>query len=103
MDRFYTLLALVEKWAEERGLFQNGTALGQALKTIEEALELAQAVNAGDREKIVDAIGDVLVTIIIQARMQGLSLIDCLEKAYSEIANRKGKVIGGQFVKEAKI
>lgn len=101
MDRFYALLALVEKWAEERGLFQHGTALGQALKTIEESLELAQAILADDKEKIVDAIGDVLVTIIIQARMQGVSLTDCLEQAYREIANRKGKIEGGQFIKDS--
>lgn len=102
MDRFYVLLALVEKWAKDRGIFENGTAVGQALKTIEEATELAQAVNEGNKEKIIDAIGDVLVTLIIQARMQDVSLTDCLESAYREISDRKGKVVGGQFVKEPK-
>ncbi len=29
-----------------------------------------------------------------------LDFLDCVESAYNEIKNRKGKIIGGQFVKE---
>jgi NTP pyrophosphatase (non-canonical NTP hydrolase) len=51
------------------------------------------------REEIIDSLGDILVTIIIQAEMQGLKLEDCLESAYNVISKRTGSMINGQFVK----
>jgi NTP pyrophosphatase (non-canonical NTP hydrolase) len=48
----------------------------------------------------VDALGDILVTIIIQAEMQGLKLEECLESAYNVISKRTGKMINGTFVKD---
>ena len=50
-------------------------------------------------EEIKDALGDILVTIIIGAELQGLKLEDCLESAYNVIKNRSGKMVNGQFVK----
>jgi len=50
----------VMQWAQARGIYDNGTALGQAKKTLEEAMELVAAVEANDRAEIADAIGDVL-------------------------------------------
>lgn len=47
-------------------------------------------------------IGDILVTIIIQAEMQGVSLTECLESAYNVIAKRTGVMVNGQFVKNGK-
>ena len=44
--------------------------------------------------------GDIMVTLIIQAHMQDISLEQCLESAYKVISKRKGKMINGQFVKE---
>jgi hypothetical protein len=44
--------------------------------------------------------GDILVTLIIQAKMQGVSLETCLEGAYNIISKRTGKMINGQFVKD---
>jgi hypothetical protein len=41
------------------------------------------------------------VTIIIQAKMQNMSLVECLEGAYNIIAKRTGKMVDGQFVKDA--
>jgi hypothetical protein len=34
--------------------------------------------------------------------MQGLELVKCLESAYNVIAKRTGKMVDGQFVKDAK-
>ena len=53
-----------------------------------------------NRIEIEDALGDILVTIIIQAEMQGMSLVNCLESAYNIIAKRTGKMVDGQFVKD---
>jgi len=54
----------VMQWAKDRGIYENGTALGQAKKTLEEAGELLAAVASNDREEIADAIGDVMVTLV---------------------------------------
>ena len=75
--------------------------MAQALKTLEETTELCTAINNNDPEEIADAMGDIMVTLIIQAKMQGVTLEKCLEGAYKIIAKRKGKMINGQFVKES--
>jgi len=69
-------------------------------KTIEEANELLKAVQENNDAEIVDAIGDVMVTIIIQSHMNGLRVEDCLRTAYNVIAKRTGKMQGGVFVKD---
>ena len=97
---YYELECAVEAWAEEKGIFQKGTPIKQAMKTQEECLELCNAILDNNREELVDALGDILVTIIIQAKMQGVSLESCLESAYNVISKRKGKMIDGQFVKD---
>lgn len=37
---------------------------------------------------------------IIQCRMQGVLLEECLQSAYDVISKRTGKIINGQFVKD---
>lgn len=97
---YQDLEVLVEQWAESKGIIENGTPMAQALKTLEEVTELCTAINANDREEIIDAVGDVLVTLIIQCRMQDILIEDCLYKAYEVISKRKGKMVNGQFVKD---
>ena len=91
---------LVIKWADDKGIFEKGTTMAQAEKTNEEVLELMSAIDEDDKLEIKDALGDILVTIIIQAEMQGLSLEDCLLSAYNVITKRKGTMVDGKFVKE---
>ncbi len=91
----------VEQWAEDKGILSKATPMAQALKTLEECTELCTAINADDREEVIDAMGDIMVTLIIQAKMQNLKLEDCLESAYNVIAKRTGKMVNGQFVKDA--
>ena len=47
-----------------------------------------------------DGIGDVIVTLVILAEQQGLSLEECLQAAWDEIKDRKGKTVNGTFIKE---
>lgn len=89
----------VEQWASEKGLIADGLGLPQADKTLEEAREIRDAIEAGDPDGVADGIGDTLVTLIIQARNQGFTLQDCLDRAYEEIKNRTGQMVDGQFVK----
>lgn len=94
------LEVLVEQWAEDKGILDKATPLAQSFKTKEEVNELIEAIEDNDREEVKDALGDILVTIIIQARLQNMDLLDCLESAYNVIKGRKGKMVNGVFVKE---
>lgn len=97
---YQALEGLVELWAEDKGILKKATPKAQAEKTLEEVNELIDAIESDNRLEIIDALGDILVTIIIQAKMQGLSLEHCLESAYDVISKRTGKMINGQFVKD---
>lgn len=166
------LVEKVVEWGRERGLDKAGH-LAQAKYTLKETAELLDAYADGDKDKMNDAIGDILVTLIVGASndedmfirtgfeyienvkednsntnkfqlsnmtsvalnlivsckrgvvhsldygiavrklndvlmminqdfKQSLSLKDCLQLAYDEIKNRKGKLVNGQFIKEEK-
>ena len=114
---YQELEKLVIDWAGDKGILEKATPLAQAGKTLEEVNELLFAITMIDKlninsitnesgvvfnskEEIKDALGDILVTIIIGAELQGLKLEDCLESAYNVIKNRTGKMINGQFVKD---
>lgn len=87
-------------WAKEKGILDKATPIAQAEKTLEEVHELMEAIKADDKAEIKDALGDILVTIIIGAEMQGWDIEDCLQTAYDVIKGRTGKMIDGQFVKD---
>lgn len=93
------LIALTISWAAQKEILTKGTVEKQSLKTLEEAGELVLAVGQKNREEIQDSLGDILVTIIIQAEMQGLKLEDCLQSAYDVISKRKGVMNNGTFIK----
>lgn len=98
---YFELEVAVEAWAQEKGILDNATPARQADKTMEEVQELQSAVHKNDREGIIDGIGDIMVTLIIQAKMQGVTIEECLEHAYNIISTRTGKIVDGQFVKDA--
>lgn len=100
MKNYNELQALVIVWATQKGILDKGTPLAQCGKTFEEVEELETAILDGDKAEIIDALGDILVTIIIQAEMHGLNLIECLESAYNVISKRTGKMVDGTFVKD---
>ena len=90
----------VIKWADNKGILSNGTPESQANKTIEEALEIYQAIKVNDKAEIIDGLGDVLVTIIIQAKLQNVDLLECLQTALNVITKRTGKMVNGEFIKD---
>lgn len=92
----------VMQWAQARGIYTNGTALGQALKTLEEAGELVDAIRSGNKEEIDDALGDVMITLVNVAVLCDKDLRQCFYKSYKVIEHRKGYMNkDGQFVKES--
>ena len=87
-------------WADEKGILENGTPIAQSNKTMEEALEINKSILDDDHAELEDALGDTLVTLIIQAEMNNLDLLDCLETAYNVISKRTGKMKSGTFIKD---
>ena len=91
----------VIRWGEDRGIVQNSTPAAQAKKTLEELDELYAAIKDNDRVAMVDAYGDILVTLIMGCACADLDRVDCLDHAYNEIKDRKGYLSPeGIFVKE---
>ena len=90
----------IRSWAKERGIYERGDSQTQYVKLMEEAGELAQALLKRDEPEIYDAIGDMIVVLTNLAELEGVKVEDCITSAYDEIANRKGKMINGTFVKE---
>lgn len=66
---------------------------------MEEAGELGRAVLKDNQTEFVDAIGDMVVVLTNMAMLGGTSIETCIDAAYDEIKNRKGKMVNGTFVK----
>ena len=91
---------LIRDWAQERGIYDKGNSHTQYVKLMEEAGELAEALLKNDKYEIKDAIGDMVVVLTNLAVLEGMQIENCIESAYNEIANRKGKMENGTFVKQ---
>lgn len=100
------LIKQVEQWAEDKGILTACDCIAQLEKTEEEVDELYEEIHrivvgsafaSEDRAKL--EMGDVLVTLIIQCKMQGWDAQECLQKAYDKISKRTGQLIDGVFVK----
>ena len=91
----------IVQWGEARGIVQNATAQSQAIKTLEEVTELFDALNKQDIEATKDALGDIVVTLIMVCAVLDVDLVSCLKGAYAEIKDRKGYLTKeGIFIKE---
>ena len=90
---------LIRAWAKDRGLYDKGDTKTQFCKLMEEAGELGRAVLKNDNAEFVDAIGDMVVVLTNLAHLGGVTIEECIDSAYNEIKNRKGKMSNGTFVK----
>jgi NTP pyrophosphatase (non-canonical NTP hydrolase) len=100
------LIKLVSQWGIDKGIIEKSDPKSQFLKTVSEVGELADAVNKRDIEEMEDAVGDILVTLILMLEMykkEGVKtdLEKCLRGAYDIISKRTGKMVNGVFVKDA--
>tara|TARA_B100001248_G_scaffold235469_1_gene198194 strand:+ start:440 stop:733 length:294 start_codon:yes stop_codon:yes gene_type:complete len=92
------LVEQVEQWHWDRNLIDGATDKDQVLKLIQEVGELSDNVCKG--QDIRDDVGDIMVVLInIMVRNQ-ITLEECLQVAYDDIKNRKGRMIDGIFVKD---
>lgn len=97
---FEKLEELILEWAEPKGLLKRENTKSQMIKVFEETAEIGTAILKDDLEGKADGIGDAFVTLIILSSQLGLDPVECLEIAYNEIKNRKGKTVNGTFIKE---
>ena len=98
------LVALVERiktWHHDRNLIDGATDKDQVCKLIQEVGELSDNVCKG--RDITDDIGDCIVVLVNIAERNGLSLTECVEQAYNDIKNRKGRMVDGIFIKEENV
>lgn len=95
LDRVYND---VLSWAEARNLVKGSNSRSQFIKLAEEMGELAADLAKGRDVK--DSIGDMMVVLTIMARQEGHTLYECYQQAYTEIKDRKGKMVEGVFIRE---
>ena len=101
-DGLDALIFQIENWGKDRKITINGNPITQAIKTLEETHELLEAVNRKDQHEIRDAIGDIIVTLIMQCKLQGMTIEDCLFFSFQEIKDRKGELNEvGDFIKNS--
>jgi NTP pyrophosphatase (non-canonical NTP hydrolase) len=92
---------LIRQWAEDRNLIEGSDLKSQFVKLIEEAGELANAIGKKNDIEFADAIGDMFVVLTIMAAQNRMHIEDCIDGAWQEIKDRKGKMLDGIFVKDA--
>lgn len=91
---------LIRGWADDRNLIRGATSHAQMLKLTEEIGELAHAVARNEIDKVQDAIGDAVVVLTILAAQYNVNIELCIDAAYHEIKDRKGRMVDGVFIKD---
>ena len=118
--QFEEITRQVLNWAKEKDLLHERNAEKQLLKFMEEVFEFrdewilclhefkkcsnGEADNHPEvvehRENMKLEMGDIFVTLIILCDQLNMDPIECLDRAYYKIKDRKGRTINGTFVKE---
>lgn len=92
------IFPLIRQWARDRGL-EKADPTKQMLKLMEETGELAEGMAKSREAQVVDSIGDIIVVLTVLCLQLGLTPEYCLDLAYQEIKDRKGKMLNGVYVK----
>ena len=101
---FDELIENITQWADDKGILVPDNAPKQSMKIMEELGETMGAILKGKKtDEVIDGIGDILVTVIILSKQLGLNPTECLESAWNEIKDRKGKTVNGTFIKEEEL
>ena len=98
----------IRRWARDRGLYKEGDLKTQFVKLNEEVGELANAILKSNEEELIDSIGDIVVVLTNLTHLANRSVLKkeyvtiehCIEEAYKQIKDRKGKMVDGDFQKE---
>lgn len=101
---FDELIDNITQWADDKGILSRENAPKQSMKVMEELGETMGAILKDKKTSdVVDGIGDILVTVIILAKQLNLEPTECLESAWNEIKDRKGKTVNGTFIKQEEL
>ena len=92
------LIVKTIEWHQARNLIDGANDKDQFMKLVQECGELSDNMCKGNDMK--DDLGDIMVVLINIMERNGYSMEECLEVAYEDIKDRKGKMIEGIFVKE---
>lgn len=123
MMNFEDLKGLVLDWADDRDLLHSENADKQFMKFIEEVFEFKSEFDIWqlyknfkydeniEQDFFIEEVkrwenlnlemGDIFVTLIILCEQLGIDPVVCLSMAYEKIKDRKGRTIGGKFIKES--
>ena len=93
-----SLVSQIALWHHDRNLIDGATDKDQICKLIQEVGELSDNVCKG--KDIRDDVGDIIVVLVNILERNKLRLTDCVQMAYDDIKDRKGKMVDGIFVKE---
>ena len=88
----------IKQWHYDRNLIYGANDKDQVCKLIQEVGERSDNVCKG--KDVADDIGDCIVVLINIATRNNLSLGDCMNQAWMDIKDRKGRMVDGIFVKE---
>lgn len=89
---------LIGQWHRDRNLIDGSTDKDQFMKLLQEVGELSDSLCKGKDFR--DDVGDIMVVLINILVRNGVTIDECLEIAYNDIKDRKGKMVDGVFVKE---
>ena len=81
-------------------MYDKGDPKTQALKLVEEVGETSRAILKGNHEDIIDGIGDCVVVLTNLAELVNTPIEECIDRAWNEIKDRKGKMDNGTFKKD---
>ena len=93
-----TLVDKISQWHRDRNLIDGSDDKSQFAKLIQEAGELSDNICKG--KDIKDDIGDMMVVLINIAVRNDITIEECLQVAYDDIKDRKGRMVDGVFIKE---
>lgn len=97
-DKVDNMVSLIKTWHHDRNLIEGSTDKDQVLKLMQELGELSDSVCK--IKDIRDDLGDMLVVMINIMERNNLTMTECLEVAWDDIKDRKGRMVDGIFVKE---
>ena len=99
LNIFSNVFDNIRAWAIDKEIISKGDLKTQYVKFQEEGGELAKALLENNQKEIKDAIGDIVVVLTNLATLNNFTIEECIESAYNEIKNRKGKIVNGTFKK----
>jgi hypothetical protein len=91
----------VVSWHLARNLIHGSDDKAQVLKLIQELGELSDSICK--KKTPIDDIGDIIVILINIAVRNNLSLKGCIDHAYEDIKDRRGRMEDGIFIKASDI